>query len=334
MGGTQMSAALAAGLDALDLGQTVTFTLYRRCVLPADGFVFWVRADLLSPSALPGTALVNRATPNAPQLVIPSAPTFQAEGSLHQTSVNKQDPDESFSIQRMVFTSKSQVDDLESVAPETMYIAQTGAQRYVFSTRSMRYRQSGLFHYAGDAVYPTLDTQVIDNPAQLNLSDQVVSNSTPIWLGLARDFPIYPSLLVPENLSPPYGVINIGEEDTTPLQAAPVKDVNGSRWQLVRDRVRITTFGVRNDAILDWLDYVSSYTLNHPDVMGVMNSPVVRDADRGQVEISAKAQKKSIIFEVSYYQARMDSLARQLIREAFLEAFLVPDQVDLLPLPV
>jgi hypothetical protein len=58
--------------------------------------------------------------------------------------------------------------------------------------------------------------------------------------------------------------------------------------------------------------------------MGIMNSPIPADAKRGQVEISALAQKKTIVFHASYYQARVQTLARQLITQAFLEDFIVP----------
>lgn len=324
----QMASALSAGLDAVDLEQTVTFTQYRRVVLPADGFVFWVRADLLSPSALLNTTLINRNTPNQPALVTPVAPTIVARGSLHHTTVNKQDPDESFAINRMIFTSKDKVNDLTDIAPDSLYIAEQGNLKYCFSSRSMWYKQAALHHYSGDAIYPTLQSQIVDNPATLNLTDRVVSNSLPIWLGLNSLFPIYPELLVPDNVAPPYGVVNIGEQDTTALQAGPMRDGTGSRWQLAKDTVRIVTYGVRNDQIMDWLDTVSDYTLANPGIMGVMNSPLPKEAHRGQTEISAKAQKKVIVFEVSYYQNRIRDLALQLIKSAFLDYFITYDQVN------
>ena len=301
----QMAAALNQGLNAIDLNQTVTFTLYRRLVLPADGFVFWVRADLVAPAALP-------AGQTAPAL------NFQAQGSLHHTTINNQDPDESFSNHRMTFTAKQPVNDLSATLPDMMYLAETDGERYAFSTRSMWYRQAGLYHYSGDAVYPALASQIINSAEELNLRDVVVSNSLPIWLGFNQLFPIYPSLLVPDNLYPPYGVVNIDEEDTSPIQANPIIDSTGSRWQLVRDRVRIVTYGIRNDDISDWIAMVQDYALAHPNIIGVMNSPIAKDAKRGQVEINTIAQKKSIIFEVNYYQARIRDVARQLITRAFI----------------
>ncbi len=47
-----IAAALAGGVETLSLQQEITFTQYVRLVLPLDGFVFWVRSDLLTASAL------------------------------------------------------------------------------------------------------------------------------------------------------------------------------------------------------------------------------------------------------------------------------------------
>ena len=178
----------------------------------------------------------------------------------------------------MIFTSKTPVNDLNEVAPNQMYLATTNGQRYAFSTRSMWYRQAGLYHYSGDAVYPALETQIIDFPAQLNEREVVVSNSLPIWLGLNQFFPVYPSFLVPDNLPPPYASVHIGDNDTYPMQSGATHDATGTRWQLARDTVRVTTYGVRNDTIMDWMDLVNQYTLDNPGVLGVMNSPLPRDA--------------------------------------------------------
>lgn len=330
---SQMGQALSAGLDVIDLNQTVTFTAYRRVVLPADGFVFWVKADMLSPSALPNTTALNRFTPNQARVQVAPAETFVAQGSLHQTTVNKQGEDDSGATNRMVFTSKSQVEHLNDINPDVLYMARVGELRFTFSTSNMRYQQAGLWHYSGDAVYPAFMSQVIEYPEQLNSLDIVVSNSLPIWLTFNQAFPVYPSYLVPDNVRPPYAAVQIGDDSTHAMTSGATHDRNGSRWQLVRDTVRVTTYGVRNYAILDWLDSITSYTLANPDVMGVMNTPVVRDAKRGQVEISALAQKKVITFEVNYYQARIRELSRQLITSAFLDEFIVPADVTATLIP-
>jgi len=302
---SQLRSTLAEGLDVVDENQLVTFNLYRRMVLPMDGYVFWVRAGIVADGVLPplpdGTAM-----------------TFQAQGSLHHTTVNRQDPDESFSTHRMIFTSKVKVNDLSDVAPDTMYLAETSGMRYTFSTRSSFYKQAELYHYSGDAVYPTMASQIIENASDLNMGDVVVSNSLPFWLGFNQTFPVYPAFLVPDNIEPPYAVINIGDNDTTPIALAPVVNSTGSRFQLVKDRVRVVTYGVRNDKVLDWIQSVIDYGLSSTTEFGVMNSPIPRDDQRGQTEISALAQKKVVEFEVNYHQSRAMNAARKLIEKAII----------------
>lgn len=327
---SQMQAVLDAGLDVLDQNQTITFVLYQRLVLPADGFVFWAPAAALRPGALPGLSQVNSATPNATGAVTGPASVLVAQGSLHHATSLSVEEDETRATMRMVFTSKGPVNDLAAVGPDQMYLATVAGNRYAFSSRGMYYRQADLYHYSGDVVYPALATQIIDSPAQLRQLDVVASNSIPIWLQLASAFPLFPSYLVPQNQAPPYGAVHIGEDDTTPLQADAAYDQAGSRWQLVRDVVTVTTYGVRNDGIMDWLDEVRQYSLDNPSVMGVMNSPVPRDAKRAQPELGITAQKKVITFYLSYYQARMRTLAQQYITQAFIEDFAVPPEVSFL----
>ena len=306
----QMASALHAGIETIDLQQTVTFELYKQIVLPVDGFVFWAKASLLAPGAVnPDYSLI-----------------VQAQGSLHHTTVNRQDPDESFSVHRMVFTSLQEVNNLGKTDPDYLYLATTDGEQYAFSTRSGWYRQSGLYHYSGDAVYPTLSTQILNDPNELG-QEQIVSNSLPIWLNLNQLFPVYPGYLLPDNLKPPYAVIDIGEDDTSPMQSAPFWDNAGNRWQLTRDRVRVVTYGIRNNAILDWIDSVQNFALNNPEMFGIMNSPVPRDAKRGQIEINTIAQKKVIVFEVNYYQTRVNSLAQQLIKSAFLSGVYIQPEI-------
>jgi hypothetical protein len=315
---TDLAAALAAGVETLGLQMTITFKLYKRIVLPADGFVFWCLASNLSPGALSNSSQYNELEFNAPVTVVSIAPSFEAPGYLHHTTTNQQAEDESFSLQRFIFTSLVPVDQLSAVAPDEIWIAHHAGYKFAFSQRSMFSRQANLYHYAGDSLYPSLATQVVDDPSTLLLNDSVVSNSLPVWLTLNSLFPLYPSFLVPDNITPPYASVHIGDADTTPIQAWAQTGSDGSRYQLVKDIVRITTYGVRKDAMLDFLELVGQFTLDNPSVMGLMNSPVPRDAKRGQTEFSIIAQKKIITFDVNYYQSVVHNFARQLILKAFV----------------
>lgn len=312
-GTNNMASALAAGLDTVDQKQSVTFVLYVKQVLPVDGFVFWLKAD---------------------QLLVPptdTALTLQIEGSLHHATINTQSEDENFSTQRVIFTAKDPVRSLSAMAPDTLYMAQVDGYKYAFSSRSNWYRQADLYHYSGDAVYAALSDMVIDNIADLDLENKVVSNSMPFWLmftqaaiaSFPNTWPLYPAYLLPDNMVPPYAAVNIDERRTLPLGAGRVLDKDGKRYQLVTDTVEVSFYGVRNDAVLDWVDAVVQYGLEHADAFGVMNSPVPADMKRIQVEISTIAQKKTVTFQVCYYQTRLAAIVQKYILSAFVKQFYV-----------
>jgi hypothetical protein len=152
----------------------------------------------------------------------------------------------------------------------------------------------------------------------------VVSNSLPLWLilnGYAPPYPggfnnasltLYPSFAVPDNLVPPYAVVHIEPGSTESLQYIPRLTSNLSHYQLVKDRVIITFYGVRNDAACDFLDCVIQYTID-TDNFGIMYVSPIRDEKRTQPEFGVLAMKKTIEFDISYYQSRANNVARQLI---------------------
>ena len=82
--------------------------------------------------------------------------------------------------------------------------------------------------------------------------------------------------------------------------------------------MKITIYGLTNKSALDYLDYVLQYTLSDSAGFGVMNMPVPKDDKRTQEEMAVIAMKKTIIFDVNYYQTRAQDLARQLITSAFV----------------
>jgi hypothetical protein len=312
---TALKSTLDAGVEQISLNQTITFTLYKRVVLPLDGFVFWVRADILSPSALIGAPLFNQVASNAPGGIKTPAPTLTARGSLHYATDVRQEETQNLAVNRVVFTSESEVQDFNLMDTQCLYIGKFERIRFAFSARQSFYRQAGLFHYTGDAVYPAMATQIIDYPQQLNQA-LIVSNSLPIWLGLNKFMPVYPSFLIPDDAVPPFGVAHIVPEETQSIQSAPYISSNGSHYQLAHDRVRFTTYGLRNDQALDFLDYVNEFTLDNDDVMGIQNIPTFRDDKQIQNELNTIAQRKTIEFEVDYYQTRVRDVARQLILSA------------------
>ena len=318
--------ALAAGVDTLGQSQTVTFVPYVRTALPIDGFVFWVNAALLSE---PDAALAGLTT-RAP-VVVP--------GSLHYASQGSQVEDETIVVRRVDFTAEQPIRAFAEVAPTVIYVGtwatQMGQFRFTFSARGAYYEEAGTSHYVGDAVYPAFEAQLIDQPGDFS-DRQVVSNSMPAWLSMLK-FPLfpsdichvpqlqlYPAYLVPDNLLPAYGAVEIS--DTRALQAFPTIGPRSEHTQLCADRVRLTLYGLRNDEALDLLDYSLTY-FEYADTLGLMNTPAVYDDHRHQIELAAIAMKKTVDFEVSYLQSRMREIARTYISKA-IPSFYPTDFAD------
>jgi len=282
--GTPLNASLEAGIDVLSLSQEVVFTQYQREVLPLDGFIFWLRTST----------------------------TKTIQGSLHYSINSEQREDESIALRSVIFTAREQVDDLAAIAPNMLWVAQVDEDYYAFSQQGNFYEQAGIYHYQGFAVWPAMQSQLIDNINDLNPGEAVVSNSLPFWLTLNAIMPVYPSFLIPQDIRPPYAAIHIDPATTRAIQAAPLLDYELSHFQLTQETVKITMYGVRNNEALDYLDYICQYSLSS-DAFGIMNMPVVRDEKRTQSETTTIAQKKSIEFEINYYQTRLNNETRQFI---------------------
>ena len=236
-----LAAALAAGLQTLDNEASYTFDLYDRQVLPLDGYIFWVK--------------------RTPTVVATTQITVQ--GSLHVATINTQDEAANISQSRVTFTSLKEVNSLIDIDPSTMWILTLpsgpfAGLKIAFSVQGGYYVQADLFHYVGYALFADNETQVIDVPADLP-TELIVSNSLPIWLflslytptnpayGFSNAFALYPSFLVPDDISPvvPYGAVDILPDQTEALQAAPLIDSASSHYQLVQDTVR--NHAVRRD---------------------------------------------------------------------------------------
>lgn len=306
----------------------VTFTKYVKLVLPLDGYVFWVRADLLSPSALFNSSAMNSAALGKAPVVVTPAATLVTDGSLHYATSLQQEEAEVSSTNRVLFTSKVLIEDFNQAGPFVLFIATYEGIDFAFGGRDWFYTQADIHHYYGNAVYNDMKPQLINALDGFDTRTAVASNSLPLWLGINGYAPIYPSpwapvafqlypsFLSPLNLNPPYGIVHIEPSGTRAIQAFPTIARDGSHSQLVADRVRVTLWGTRNTDALDFIDSVNDYSLN-TDHFGIMNMPVVRDEKRTQAELQAIAMKKTIEFDVSYYQTRANTVARQLITSAF-----------------
>lgn len=306
---SQQQTLLQVGIDALTKNQTIDFQRYTRAVLPLDGYVFWIKDA--------------------------NTPVNSVDGAFHYSVVQQQNDDETIGKNSVVFTTQAQIQGFNNASDSQVWIASFEGIRFAFNGRKSLSAQAGTYHYYGEAINPVMASQIIEYPnyfsgfinqslfnnsqyntptlGALNLGDVIATNSLPIWIGLKAAVQIYPAMLVPSNLTTPYGAVDI--TNTTAMQSTARYDALGNRWQMMRETAKITFYGLRNNEVLDFLDFVLKYVLNY-DAIGITNIPVPVDEKRGQSELGILAQKKSIEFEVCYYQARMAIAAQQQILQA------------------
>lgn len=321
----QLGAGLAQGVQTLSNSEQVTFTLYVKLVLPLDGYVFWVNATLLTDSAIYNASQFNNMQyNNYPEGLPPRQIT--ATGSFHVGQEIHQLDDRNVTYNHLIFTSLQEIQNLNLVNPQFLYIATYEDNQFAFSRRDNYYKQADLYHYRGDALYSIMDTQVINTMTDFDAQSVIVSNSLPIWLTLTQFFPMYPSYLVEPNLPPPYASVDIDPQNTTALGQFPIINniipesglpTQSASNQLVTDTVKISIFGLRNHDAINFANYVFQYSIN-TDNIGVMNMPVIQDEKVTQPELGVIAMKKSITFKVSYYQNTVNDIALKYINEAFI----------------
>lgn len=325
-----LASDLAAGVQNISAQQKITFTRYVRLVLPLDGYVFWVKAEQCTPSALYNVSVMNNrflAFNSIPE-VSQDARTLIAQGSLHYATDTRQEEDETYAANRVVFTSLQEVNELNYAGPNSIWIAEFDGVRFAFSARGSFYQQANLYHYVGMAVYPDMATQVVDD-VRLGFDQRlIVSNSLPLWLALNNYVPFYgfgnpsltlfPSFLTEQNLAPPFAAVHIDPETTKALGSAPLIGQDSTHSQLCSETVRITLWGTRNFSALDFVDCVLQRSRDYEE-FGVLNMPVVQDQKRTQSELGTIAQKKTVTFEVSYIQNRVNQVARQIIGRALVD---------------
>lgn len=309
-----MGSAEAVGLQLVSLDQEVIFTQYTRYVLPLDGTVFWLKTQMMN-----------------------------VRGSMHITINKQQNVDETVAINRVYFTTGAAIARFNDIGPNIIWVGRYHDTLFAFTQSDAHFKQSGFFHYAGNALYPAFANMLVDTGDQLPVDTLVVSNSLPAWLSLVTydrvwlnppnpHITLYPSYLVPDNLRPPYGVVDIPPADTRALSSVPAlgpvrpignavlgqprgTTLDSSHWQFAADRVKVTLYGTTNQQALDFYDLVMRYSMDQ-DIIGIMNTPIMRDEKRTQAELGILAMKKSIEFEVSYYQNRVNETARKLLLHA------------------
>lgn len=299
----------ASALRLLSLNEPIEFTQYTRYVLPLDGYVFWLKT--------------------ASTTVL---------GTLHITTSKMQLEDEFPAVNTVRMSTTEPVQWFNEINPNQIWVGESRGTRFAFTRSDSQFRQSDLFAYSGVAVYPALESQLVNTGDQLKPDTLIVSNSLPIWLAMQHYAPVwlipnnpqvtlYPSFLVPQNLRPPYGAIHIDPTQTLALQPQavlrvtnithnPVVVTGANHYQLMSDTVRVTLYGLTNQQAIDWADTVVNYCTDHPEFMGLMVPGFPQDEKRTQAELGVLAMKKTMSFKVSYYQQRVNDVARQLLKKA------------------
>jgi hypothetical protein len=295
---SQLADGLAAGVNTLSLNQTVQFTQYTKSTLPTDGFVFYVNTGVV----------------------------VLVQGSLHYSTDQQQNEDETIDVNRVMFTGLSQIDAFNQAAPDDLFIGEFQGIQFAFSARGSFYQQANLYHYLGNAVYPALASQLVDSAGDLP-TGPIVSNSLPIWLSQNSFAPVYASYLVPANIVPPYITVHV-EPDLTEVPSFPIYTWPGttqagspaplhdlSSTQLAKDRVRLTLYGFNNQTAIQYLVSLIEYSVDSNN-FGFGNSPAIKDQKRTQSELNVIAMKKTIDIDAWYFQSAADAIARRLILSA------------------
>jgi hypothetical protein len=294
---SQFAPALLAGLRTISEDQVVPFRSYVRYVLPLDGYVYWL-----------GTK------------------TEPVRGSLHVTAEKRQDEDESPS---------EDVGFFNTVEPEQLWVGESVGVRFAFSRAGPRYKQAGIWHYFGVAVYPALESQLVDVGSQLDRATLVVSNSLPAWLSLVHYNPewlpapnprvtLYPSFAVPANVRPPYGSVHVVPESVKAVSAFPVfAHGTFTQAQLTSERVRVTLYGLTNEEVMDFSALVYQFS-EDTDLLGMTDIVAVRDEKRVQAELGVLAMKKTLEYGVSYEQGALRRQARALVEKVMISVGTLP----------
>ncbi|HGF7493296.1 TPA: hypothetical protein ACF3X9_004127, partial [Escherichia coli] len=106
---SQLSSVLKSAVETISSDQEITFRLYVRQVLPLDGFVYWVNAEIISCDELC-------------RLNIESPTRLKIKGSLHRQVIAIQDESVSKDVNNIIFTPVQQVDDFNVENPDAIYL--------------------------------------------------------------------------------------------------------------------------------------------------------------------------------------------------------------------
>lgn len=326
-----MKGLLTDALNMVSGGQQITFRPYLRLVIPTDGTTYWINPRVLtarSTGQVYNTTVFNTQTLNEWIVNYEDPGAFPVNGSLHEFVDQRQTEDETISYTSVLFTTNQRVDAFRDMGSRVLFVGEYKGQRFAFNRQGGYYDAAGLYHYYGNVLYPALASQLIENAGQLpSVNSLVVSNSLPIWLSDISPvigIPLYPSFLVLDNAPSAYGVVHVEPSATESVMAVPMSLEDGSYEQLCRDRVRLTLYGLDNNAAVRAHAAVIEHMRNNRE-MGLLSVPAIQDGKRVQTEFGILARQKFINYDVSYFQSSAATSARKLIQSAVIDLIL-PDE--------
>src|SRR5512146_2162719 len=107
-----------------------------------------------------------------------TAQSLIVKGSLHYSTDQEQREDETIGINRVLLTVDEQIQDFNAISNTSVYIGDYDSIRFAFTATGKFYHAAGIYHYRGDAIYPAMYSQIIDNPVSLNTAP-IATNSLP-----------------------------------------------------------------------------------------------------------------------------------------------------------
>lgn len=312
---SELASLLQQGVDSISEGQEIKLKAYSRVVLPIDRYIYYKPLKQLC-----------------------------VTGALNYTQEMVQEESETYDRAIVMLTCSQAVQEFSDAPVNTIYVGTTKRFRYAFERQGGFFSTAKLWHYIGHSLPPVFTLQLLDNPASIDPSQPVVSNSLPLWLQLnnyrvpfptppaapppdlfTNSIPMYPADLVEPNLVPPY--ISVMCYDTRAL-GLPTLDQNRNQAQPCSERVRLTLKGLQNNAAQDFLSAVLQYS-SETNNFGIMNDlPVIVDSHRPDNALLALGMEKTIEFTIFYYQTRAAAIGRQLIKQAVPAIYLEEELVQ------
>ncbi len=294
---------LRNGVDFLKDGQTISFTTYRRAVLPFEGFVYWIKLHGGEKSI---------------------------ESMIHKTDELYQEEDSFRNESTILITTRESLFNFSQDGIDEIKVFNYQDSLYVLRKTGENADQSGIYHNMAHIVEPQMQNTFLDTEDDFRNRNMQFSSSVPLFImfsmglfDLFQDhYDMYPGWLTPYNKKPPYISINVS--DTEALSSATAYEtVDGNTYigKLVTEKVTFTLYGYDNEQIMIFLSDLEKWSMVY-NYVGFMSSPAIVDEIHSKVETGTVALKKTIEVDISYIQmAKLSEALKEKIISTVLMKF-------------